>query len=153
MEEVIQAAKAANLHEEILMMEQGYETVLGRRKDARLISGGQKQRLCIAAALLKNAPFLFLDEATSSLDSVSEQKVQDAIQVLMQGRTTFVIAHRLSTLRNANRVVVLDKGNLAGFGTHLELMGHCKIYQELWSSQGRYFSHTRTRKRIQAISA
>ncbi|HSE21503.1 MAG TPA: ABC transporter ATP-binding protein [Pyrinomonadaceae bacterium] len=140
MEEVIAAAKAANLHDEILMMEQGYETVLGRRKDARLISGGQKQRLCIAAALLKNAPFLFLDEATSSLDSVSEQKVQDAVQVLMKGRTTFVIAHRLSTLRNANRVVVLNQGRLVGFGTHHELLDHCKIYQELWNCQGSYFS-------------
>ncbi len=140
MEEVIAAAKAANLHEEIMLMEDGYETVLGRRKDARLISGGQKQRVCIAAALLKNAPILFLDEATSSLDSVSEQKVQAAIDFLMRGRTTFVIAHRLSTLRNADRVMVLDKGGLVGFGPHRELLGYCKVYQELWSSQGKYFS-------------
>ena len=139
-EEVIAAAKAANLHEEIMLMEDGYETVLGRRKDARLISGGQRQRVCIAAALLKNAPILFLDEATSSLDSVSEQKVQGAIDFLMQGRTTFVIAHRLSTLRNADRVMVLDKGSLVGLGPHRELLAHCQVYQELWSSQGKYFS-------------
>lgn len=141
-EEVTAAAKAANLHEEIMAMEHGYETVLGRRKDARLISGGQKQRVCIAAALLKNAPILFLDEATSSLDSVSEQKVQAAIDLLMQGRTTFVIAHRLSTLRNADRVMVIDKGRLVGLGAHDELLGYCKTYQELWGSQGRYFSES-----------
>jgi ATP-binding cassette subfamily B protein len=73
---------------------------------------------------------------------VSEQKVQDAIQVLMKGRTTFVIAHRLSTLRNANKVMVIDKGNLVGFGTHYELIAHCKIYQDLWSSQEKYFVQT-----------
>jgi subfamily B ATP-binding cassette protein MsbA len=139
-DQVIAAAKAANLHEEIMAMEHGYETVLGRRKDARLLSGGQKQRVCIAAALLKNAPVLFLDEATSSLDSISEQKVQGAIERLMQGRTTFVIAHRLSTLRNADRVMVLDNGRLVGLGGHNDLLVHCKIYQDLWSSQSRYFS-------------
>jgi subfamily B ATP-binding cassette protein MsbA len=140
MDEVIAAAKAANLHEEIMMMERGYETVLGRRNDARLLSGGQKQRVCIAAALLKNAPILFLDEATSSLDSLSEQKVQAAIDLLMRGRTTFVIAHRLSTLRNADRVMVLDQGSLVGLGTHNELLAQCKTYLKLWNSQGKHFS-------------
>lgn len=154
-EEVIAAAKAANLHEEIMLMEDGYETVLGRRKDARLISGGQKQRVGIAAALLKNAPILFLDEATSSLDSVSEQKVQAAIDLLMQGRTTFVIAHRLSTLRNADRVMVLDKGRLVGLGPHRELLVGCQVYQELWSSQSQYFSEisASSLNEIQAVNA
>jgi ATP-binding cassette, subfamily B, bacterial MsbA len=139
-EEVTSAATAANLHDEILLMDEGYESRIGRRKDGRLLSGGQQQRVCIAAALLKNAPILFLDEATSSLDSVSEEKVQRAIDTLMQGRTTFVIAHRLSTLRNADRVMVLDKGRLVGLGNHEELLAHCRVYQELWGSQHRYFA-------------
>lgn len=139
-DQVIAAAKAANLHEEIMTMERGYETVLGRRNDARLLSGGQKQRVSIAAALLKNAPILFLDEATSSLDSLSEQKVQAAIDLLMRGRTTFVIAHRLSTLRNADRVMVLDKGRLVGLGPHDQLVAHCETYRKLWNSQGKHFS-------------
>ncbi|MCI0627102.1 MAG: ABC transporter ATP-binding protein/permease [Acidobacteria bacterium] len=137
MDDVVAAARAANVHEEILAMERGYETVLGRRSDARGVSGGQKQRICIAAALLKNAPMLFLDEATSSLDSVSEHKVQVAIDNLMRGRTTFVIAHRLSTLRNADRVLVLDHGRLVGFAPHTELVSWCEHYERFWSLQQR----------------
>jgi ATP-binding cassette, subfamily B, bacterial MsbA len=135
MQEVIAAAKAANIHEEILQMDQGYDSILGSRDDGRGVSGGQKQRICIASALLKNAPLLFLDEATSSLDSVSEKKVQSAIENLMQGRTTFVIAHRLSTLRNVDRILVLSRGRMVALGTHEELLETCEEYQMLWGAQ------------------
>ncbi len=133
-EDVIQAAKAADIHEEIMFMG-GYQTMLGRGEDARGISVGQKQRICIAAALLRNAPVLFLDEATSNLDSVSERKVQAAIERLMSGRTTFVIAHRLSTLRRVNRLVVLDQERIVGIGSHEELLQSCPTYQRLWTYQ------------------
>jgi subfamily B ATP-binding cassette protein MsbA len=135
MEEVIEAAKAANIHEEIMAMENGYETVLGRAELARGVSTGQKQRICIAAALLKNAPLLFLDEATSNLDSVSERHLQVAIDRLMQGRTTFVIAHRLSTLRSADRILVIDEGTMVGLGKHEELLATCSTYRRLWQFQ------------------
>jgi subfamily B ATP-binding cassette protein MsbA len=135
MEDIIAAAKDANIHDEILQMRKGYETILGRGPDASGVSGGQRQRICIAAALLKNAPLLFLDEATSSLDSVSERQVQRAIERLMHGRTTFVIAHRLSTLRNADRIMVLQDGKLVGLAPHEELLKTCPVYQRLWSYQ------------------
>jgi subfamily B ATP-binding cassette protein MsbA len=135
MEEVIEAAKAANIHDEIMAMENGYETVLGRAELARGVSTGQKQRICIAAALLKNAPLLFLDEATSNLDSVSERHLQVAIDRLMQGRTTFVIAHRLSTLRSADRILVIDGGGMVGIGKHEELLATCSTYRRLWQFQ------------------
>src|SRR5207244_10731605 len=118
LDEVVAAAKAAGVHDEILQMELGYETVVGSGPEARGLSGGQKQRICVAAALLKNAPVLFLDEATNSLDSVPEAKVQAAIERLMRGRTTFVIAHRFSTLRNAERIIVLNRGRLVGCDSH-----------------------------------
>jgi ATP-binding cassette, subfamily B, bacterial MsbA len=135
MEEVVAAAKAANVHDEILQMELGYDTVVGVGPEARGLSGGQKQRICVAAALLKNAPILFLDEATNSLDSLSEAKVQAAIERLMQRRTTFVIAHRFSTFRNADRIMVLDRGRLVGFAPHERLLASCETYRELWASQ------------------
>jgi subfamily B ATP-binding cassette protein MsbA len=133
--EVILAARAADIHEEIEQMERGYETVLGTGRDSRGVSVGQKQRISIAAALFKNAPLLFLDEATSNLDSVSERKVQAAIDRLMEGRTTFLIAHRLSTLRQASRLLVFDEGRLEGFGTHDELLKSCQMYRSLWGTQ------------------
>lgn len=133
--DVVEAARAAGIHDEIMQMERGYDTVIGRRRDARGVSVGQKQRICIAAALLKNAPVLFLDEATSNLDSVSERKVQEAIERLMAGRTSFVVAHRLSTLRMADRILVLDEGRMAGLGRHEDLLGTCPVYQRLWRSQ------------------
>lgn len=135
MNEVMSAARAADIHDEIEEMEKGYDTVLGAGRGSRSVSVGQKQRISIAAALLKNAPLLFLDEATSNLDSVSERKVQAAIDRLMEGRTTFVIAHRLSTLRRANRLVVLDEGRLVGLGTHDELLATCPTYRGLWGTQ------------------
>jgi len=135
LDEVVAAAKAADVHDEILQMELGYETVVGSGPEARGLSGGQKQRICVAAALLKNAPVLFLDEATNSLDSVSEAKVRAAIERLMQGRTTFVIAHRFSTLRNADRIMVLDQGRMVGFDSHTRLLTTCQTYRQLWASQ------------------
>ncbi|TMC55075.1 MAG: ATP-binding cassette domain-containing protein [Chloroflexi bacterium] len=113
----------------------GYDTVVGRSREGRGISVGQKQRICIAAALLKNAPILFLDEATSNLDSVAERAVQGAIERLMEDRTSFVIAHRLSTLRAVDRILVLDQGRNVGCGTHEELLATCDTYQQLWGAQ------------------
>jgi subfamily B ATP-binding cassette protein MsbA len=135
LDEVVEAARAADIHEDIVRMEHGYDTVVGRASGARGLSGGQKQRICIAAALLKNAPLLFLDEATNSLDTVSEQKVQKAVERLMRGRTTFVIAHRFSTLRHADRILVLDDGRLVGSGRHEELLRESRLYRELWHQQ------------------
>jgi len=135
MDEVIAAATAANVHDEILQMERGYETVVGAGPEARGLSGGQKQRIAVAAALLKNAPILFLDEATNSLDSVSEHKVQTAVERLLQHRTTFVIAHRLSTLRRADRIIVLDQGRMVGFDSAERLLATCTTYRKLWASQ------------------
>jgi ABC-type multidrug transport system fused ATPase/permease subunit len=112
---------------------EGYETILGT--GGRSISEGQAQRLNIARALLKNAPILLLDEATSSLDSISEAKVQRAIDSLVRGRTTFVVAHRLSTLRNAGRILVLDRGRQVGLGSHSRLLEDCDLYREMWQPQ------------------
>src|SRR6185437_11193775 len=112
---------------------QGYDTPVGM--GGRELSGGQRQRISVARALLKNAPFLLLDEATSALDSVAEAEVQRAIDALMVGRTSFVVAHRLSTLRDADRLIVLDEGRLVGFAPHEELLATCGVYQRLWEAQ------------------
>ena len=135
MDEVVAAARAAGIHDDIVAMEDGYETIYGRGSGGRGLSGGQKQRISIAAALLKNAPLLFLDEATNSLDSVTEVKVQAAIERLMEGRTTFVIAHRFSTLRNADRILVLEDGHVVGTGRHEELCLSSPTYRALWRQQ------------------
>jgi len=131
--EVEATARAAGIHDEILGLADGYDTMLGI--GARPLSVGQAQRINIARALLKNAPILLLDEATSSLDSLAEARVQRAIDRLMEGRTTFVVAHRLSTLRNAQRILVLDRGRTAGLGPHAELLRTCALYRWMWETQ------------------
>src|SRR5215467_7232344 len=127
------AAKAALAHDFIMELPAGYETVIGE-KGVRL-SGGERQRIAIARALLKNAPILILDEATSALDSESEALVQSALQNLMTGRTVIVIAHRLSTVRRADRIVVLESGTIADVGTHEDLMQKLGIYRRLYDLQ------------------
>jgi ATP-binding cassette, subfamily B, bacterial MsbA len=132
---VIAAAQAALAHDFIIQMPQGYHTVIGDR--GQRLSGGQRQRLAIARALLKNAPILILDEATSELDSESEMLVQSALNNLMTGRTVFVIAHRLSTIRRADMIAVLDDGAIRERGTHDELLARNGIYARLYEIQFR----------------
>jgi len=133
--EVEEAARAANAHDFIAAFPEGYETVVGER--GVKLSGGQRQRVAIARALLKDPKILILDEATSSLDSESEALVQEALDVLMQGRTVFVIAHRLSTVRAADRIIVLDGGRVIQAGTHEQLLAQGGLYAELYRRQFR----------------
>jgi ATP-binding cassette subfamily B protein len=132
-EEIRHAATQANALEFIEQLPQGFDTLVGER--GVKLSGGQRQRVAIARAILKDAPILVLDEATSALDSESEKLIQDALQKLMKGRTSIVIAHRLSTIAKLDRIVVLDKGNIAEDGTHAELLSKKGIYANLWSHQ------------------
>jgi len=127
--EVEAAARAAQAHEFIARLPQGYATPLGER-GVRL-SGGQRQRIAIARAIIRNAPLLLLDEATSSLDAENERAVQNALEAAMQGRTTLVIAHRLATVQRANRIIVLDQGQVVEAGTHLELIARNGLYARL----------------------
>ena len=132
-QEVERAAQAALAHDFILRMPEGYDTVIGER--GFRLSGGERQRLSIARALLKNAPILILDEATSALDSESEVLVQTALQNLMVGRTVFVIAHRLSTVRRADRIIVLENGTIADEGSHEDLLTRLGTYRRLYDLQ------------------
>lgn len=132
-DEIVAAAIAANAHNFIMRLPKGYDTVVGEL-GVRL-SGGERQRIAIARALLKNAPILILDEATSSLDSESERAVQEALEVLMQNRTTLVIAHRLSTVRRADKIVVLVRGRIVEQGTHDELFAMGQEYRKLYDLQ------------------
>jgi subfamily B ATP-binding cassette protein MsbA len=135
-EKIVEASKTANAHNFIMEMPQGYDTIIGER--GVKISGGQRQRLSIARALLKNPEIMIFDEATSALDNESELLVQEAIERLMINRTTFVIAHRLSTIRNANNIIVLDRGKVIQYGTHDELIQNEKgLYRKFYEMQFR----------------
>lgn len=132
-EEIIEASKKAHSHEFISALPDGYNTFVGER--GIKLSGGERQRVAIARAILKNAPILVLDEATSSLDSESEALIQDALKVLMQGKTVLVIAHRLSTIMRMDRIIVIEDGKIAADGTHSDLLIRGGLYQKLWSIQ------------------
>ncbi|KAF6565732.1 MULTISPECIES: ABC transporter ATP-binding protein [Paenibacillus] len=139
-EEIVEAAKAAHAHDFIVQLPEGYETLLSERGGG--LSGGQKQRISIARALLKNAPLLLLDEPTSALDSQSEAQVQNAMNAVMQNRTVLVIAHRLSTVRQANRIIVLDQGSIVESGSHEELLGRDGVYRKLYLKNFEEEQHT-----------
>ena len=135
LERVREAAAASYADDFIMQLPQGYDTVIG--ESGQQLSGGQRQRLAIARALLKNAPILVLDEATSQLDTESESSVQKALHNLMQGRTTLVIAHRLSTVMSAEAIVVMERGKIVERGTHAELLELGGLYKRLYDLQFR----------------
>ncbi len=140
-EEVIEAAKQAHCHEFISQYKEGFQTLVGER--GVKLSGGERQRVAIARAILKNAPILVLDEATSSLDSESEKLIQDALMNLMKGKTVIAIAHRLSTVMNMDRLIVMEKGKVILTGTHEELLAHeSNLYKKLWEIQAGGFINT-----------
>lgn len=134
-DEIIDAAKKANIHDYVMTLEKGYDTIVGER--GINLSGGQKQRISIARVFLKNPPILILDEATSALDNVTEMQIQASLEELSKGRTVIVVAHRLSTIKRADTIVVLDREGVREMGTHEELMQKCGIYRELYEYQFR----------------
>jgi ATP-binding cassette subfamily B protein len=133
LEEITAVAKAASAHEFIMSFPQGYDTPVGER--GTTLSGGQKQRVAIARALLMDPRILILDDSTSSVDTVTEYEIQQALTGLMKGRTSFVIAQRISTVRNADKILVLDKGKIAAEGKHDDLLENSPIYAEIYNSQ------------------
>ena len=133
-EEVIAAAKSAHCHDFVQDLEEGYSTLVGER--GVKLSGGERQRIAIARAILRNAPVLILDEATSALDSESEMLIQDALKTLMQGKTVIAIAHRLSTVMNMDRIIVMERGEIIEDGSHGQLLKKKKgVYKKLWDLQ------------------
>jgi subfamily B ATP-binding cassette protein MsbA len=132
-EEILESARAAHVDVFASKLDEGYDTILGER--GVKLSGGQRQRISIARAILRNAPILVLDEATSALDSESEKLVQDALHNLMKDRTSFVIAHRLSTIKHADRIIVMDKGQIVESGTHDSLLKNSGLYQKYYEMQ------------------
>lgn len=137
-EEIVRAAIAAEIHEDIMRMPEGYDTIVGER--GITLSGGQKQRVSIARIFLKNPPILILDEATSALDSATEARITAAFERLSEGRTTLVIAHRLSTVRNSDTIVVIDEHGIIESGTHDELMSCDGAYKALNDAQNRLYA-------------
>ena len=131
--EIVDAARAANAHDFIMKLPHGYETTIGER--GAQLSGGERQRIAVARAFLKNAPILILDEPTSAIDSKTEAVILDSLERLMTGRTTFVVAHRLSTLRNVDLILVLDRGRIVERGTHEELLANGALYRQLYDAQ------------------
>jgi ATP-binding cassette subfamily B protein len=143
--EIVEVAKAANAHEFILKFQDGYDTRVGERGVA--LSGGQKQRVAIARALLRNPAILLLDDSTSSVDTETEYQIQQALRLLMRGRTTFIIAHRLLTLKEADQIIVLESGNIIERGTHEELLANKGAYRNLYDLQ------LRSQEELQNLSA
>jgi len=133
MDEIVEAAKRAEIYEDIMAMPDGFDTYVGER--GTLLSGGQKQRISIARIFLKNPPVLILDEATSSIDTRTELKIQHAFSQMMKGRTSFIVAHRLSTIRAASRILVVSDGDIVESGTHAELMAMGGVYARLCKTQ------------------
>ncbi|HHU0081677.1 TPA: ABC transporter ATP-binding protein, partial [Legionella pneumophila] len=133
LDQIIRAAKQAHAHEFISQLPHGYETLVGE-KGVKL-SGGQRQRIAIARAILKNAPILILDEATSSLDSITEELIKQSLNSAMKNRTVIVIAHRLSTLLSMDKIVVMDQGKIIELGSHSELIILNGFYKNLWDAQ------------------
>ena len=132
-EEMVAAAKAARCHDFIMDLEDGYETTVG--ENGVKLSGGQRQRLAIARALLKNAPIVLLDEATASIDPETEFEIRAAVGALCKGRTVIVVAHRLSSIIEADQIVVFDQGEITGTGSHEQLLKTCPEYQKLYRAQ------------------
>ena len=127
------ASKVANASNFIENLEEKYDTIIGER--GMKLSGGQRQRICIARAIYKDPPILVLDEATSSLDSEAEKKVQTAIEKVMKNRTSIIIAHRLSTIKNCDKIIIIDKGKIVGEGSHNELIKKNNMYKKLIEMQ------------------
>jgi ATP-binding cassette, subfamily B, bacterial len=150
-EEVIEAAKRAHAHEFIVELEHGYDTLVGER--GIKISGGQRQRIAIARAILRDAPILLLDEATSALDSHSEQMIQQAMKEAMAGKTVIAIAHRLSTVMDMDRLIVLDRGVIVADGSHTELLLQGGLYAELWRKQSGGFNPVARQEEVQPAAA
>jgi ATP-binding cassette subfamily B protein len=148
--EVQDAARRAHAHEFISLLPDGYNSLVGER-GVRL-SGGQRQRVALARAVLKNAPIFFLDEATSSLDSVTERHIQDSLETLMRGRTAVVIAHRLSTIAHLDRIVVFHSGAVVEDGTHAELLARDGHYARMWSMQAGGFLPDRESESAEIVS-
>jgi ABC-type multidrug transport system fused ATPase/permease subunit len=146
-EEVVHAARRAHAHDFILELEQGYQTLVGER--GLKLSGGQRQRIAIARAILRDAPILLLDEATSALDSHSEQMIQEAMREAMRGKTVIAIAHRLSTVMDMDRLIVLSRGRIVADGTHSQLLRSGGVYAELWRRQSGGFNPVARRPPLQ----
>ena len=130
---IVRAARIAEAHAFIMQLPQGYDTIVGER--GQKLSGGQRQRISIARAVLKDPPVLILDEATSSVDNETEAAIQRSLDIIARGRTTILIAHRLSTVRNAHRIFVIDRGRIVESGKHQELIAAEGLYTSLWRVQ------------------